>query len=415
MEKNTLCQLALSHIRGIGPVSTKKLIERFGDAATIFQADRRSLVRTGLHDNLVDAILDFTDWQNLEKELSRMEHNGIRLLFFTDPDYPRRLLPVSKAPKLLFYKGAANLNADKVIAIAGTRRPTEYGKQMTATIIRELTRPGLLILSGLAFGIDAIAHTAAMKYHLPTIGVLGHSLDRIYPAEHVGLSRSMLRNGGLLTSFLPETQPETFTFPYRNQLVAGLCDAMIVIESGIKGGSMSAAKAAWEYKKKIFALPGRITDPESHGCLHLIQQHRALPFLSARQLYAAMAWDWPSHAGNRDSHQPALPFRSSQPTLLRAAHRPVRQGNTRERSTPIQPGNTLEQSTPSVLEQEHDPITDSLQQELIALLNDKQPLSFEDFITLTRKPIPSISLALLNLEINGAIRSLPGKRYCLPC
>jgi DNA processing protein len=403
MEKNTLYQLALTHIHGIGPVSTKKLIERFGDAASIFHADRRSLTRTGLRDDLIDAILNFTAWPSLEKELSHMQHNGIRLLFFTDPDYPRRLLPFPNAPKLLFYQGAANLNADKVIAVAGTRKPTEYGKQMTVTIIRELARPGLLILSGLAFGIDAIAHKAAMKYQLPTIGVLGHSLDHIYPAENLGLSRSMLRNGGLLTSFLPETGPETFTFPYRNKLVAGLCDALLVIESDIKGGSMSTAKAAWKLKKKIFALPGHITDPQSHGCHHLIQQHHALPFLSVRQLYAAMAWDWPAHAGNRDSHQPALPFRSSEPTLLRAIQRPV------------QPGNTLEQSTPSVLEQEQDPTSDGLEQVLIALLKDKQPLSFENFIKLTRQPIPSISLALLNLEIKGAIRLLPGKRYCLPC
>jgi DNA processing protein len=413
MEKNTLCQLALTRIHGIGPVSTKKLIERFGDAASIFHADRRSLARTGLRDTLIDAILNFTAWPSLEKELSQMKRNGIRLLFFTDPDYPRRLLPFPNAPKLLFYQGTANLNAEKVFAIAGTRKPTDYGKQMTVTIIRELARPGMLILSGLAFGIDAIAHTAAMKYQLPTIGVLGHSLDHIYPAENLGLSRSMLRNGGLLTSFLPGTRPETFTFPYRNKLVAGLCDALIVIESDIKGGSMSAAKAAWKFEKKIFALPGRITDPESHGCHHLIQQHHAMPFLSARQLYAAMAWDWPAHTNNSDSHQPALPFRSSQPTPLRAIHRPV--GQSKERSIPTQPDINLEQSTPSVLEQEQDPISDGLEQELITLLKDKQPLSFEDFIKLTRQPIPSISLALLNLEIKGAIRSLPGKRYRLPC
>jgi DNA processing protein len=413
MEKNTLYQLALTHIHGIGPVSTKKLIERFGDAASIFHADRQSLARTGLHDNLVDAILNFTAWQHLENELSRMHHNGIRLLFFTDQDYPRRLLPFSNAPKLLFYQGAANLNADKVIAIAGTRRPTEYGKQMTAMIIRELARPGLLILSGLAFGIDAIAHTTAIKCQLPTIGILGHSLDHIYPAEHLGLSRSMLGNGGLLTSFPPETRPENFTFPYRNQLVAWLCDALIVVESDIKGGSMSAAKAAWKFKKKIFALPGRITDPQSHGCHHLIHQHHALPFLSARQLYATMAWDWPAHAGNRESHQPALPFRSPQRAPLRAIYRPVQ--HSKERPTPIQPGNTRQPSTSLLLEQQQAPETDRLEGELIALLKDKQPRSFENFITLTRQPIPSISLALLHLEIRGAIRSLPGKRYCLPC
>jgi DNA processing protein len=403
MEKNALYQLALARIRGIGPVYTKKLIDHFGDAASIFNADRQALGRTGLHAHLVDAILNFTAWPSLENELSRMQHNGIRLLFYTDFEYPHRLLPVSDAPKLLFYQGTANLNAHKVIAIAGTRRPTLYGEQMTAMIIRELARPDLLILSGLAFGIDAIAHKTAMKYNLPTIGVLGHGLDHIYPAEHLGLSRSMRKNGGLLTSFLPETGPETFTFPYRNQLVAGLCDALIVIESDAKGGSMSAAKAAWEFKKKIFAIPGRITDAKSEGCLQLIHQHQALPFLSGRQLYAAMGWEWP--VNNRNSHQPALPFsdhlRPHPLKTLRTVRPTLQRCDAHDRS-----------AAPLT---EQDPVPDSLEEKLTALLKDKQSLSFENFITLTRQPVPSISLALLNLEIKGAIRSLPGKRYCLVC
>jgi DNA processing protein len=371
MEDQVLYQLALARTAGIGPVYTKKLIEHFGDAASVFRADCAALERTGLPRDAITAILEFSEFPALRAELRHLADLGARMLFFTDPDYPRRLLHLPKAPALLFYQGAANLNADKVIAIAGTRDPTEYGKDMTAHLIRELVCPDLLILSGLAYGIDAVAHRAALKYHLPTVGVLGHGLNHLYPAHHLGLSQSMRKEGGLLTSFLPEAGPESHTFPVRNRLVAGLCDALIVIESSAEGGSLSAAKAAREFNKKVFALPGRITDNKSMGCLQLIHKGEALPFLSADHLKAAMGWD---HPAGYDSYQPALPFTPTEP-----APRKV----------------------------------NAIEARLINLLTGKQPLTFEDIISLTRLPIPKISLTLLNLEIKGIIRSLPGRRYLL--
>src|SRR5580658_661377 len=239
MEDQALYQLALARIDGIGPVYTKKLIRHFGDAATIFHADQAALERTGLPRNAVTAILEFSGYPALREELRHLGRIGARILFFTDPDYPHRLLKLPNAPALLFYQGNATLNADKVIAIAGTRGPSEYGKEMTGRLIRELACPELLILSGLAFGIDAVAHRTAMKCQIPTVGVLGHGLDHLYPAQHLTLSHDMRHNGGLLTSFLPEIGPGPHTFPVRNQLVAGLCDALLVIESSAEGGSLS--------------------------------------------------------------------------------------------------------------------------------------------------------------------------------
>jgi len=375
MEDHTLYQLALSRIRGIGPVHTKQLIRDFGDAAAVFHVDRIELERTGLPNHLIDAILQFSDYPVRRNELRHLQQIGARTLFFTDPDYPRRLLPFPNAPALLFYQGTADLNAEKIIAVAGTRNPTEYGKQITASLIRELALPGLVVLSGLAFGIDAIAHKTAIKYRIPTIGVVGHGLDHLYPAEHRGLSRDIRRHGGLLTSFFHEKKAESHTFPARNQLIAWLCDALVVIESGLHGGSLSAAKAALECPRQIFALPGRITDEKSQGCLQLIHEQKAIPLLSADQLMAAMAWKWPT---GHLSHQPALPF---SPT---------------------------EQTNPETIR-----TGSALETQLIHLLSEKQPRSFEDLITLTRQPIPSISFALLNLEIKGIVRSLPGRRYHL--
>jgi DNA processing protein len=373
MEDQALYQLALAHSEGIGPVYTKKLIEHFGDAASAFRADRTELERTGLPGTAITAIHEFSGFPALRAELRHLADLGARILFFTDPDYPQRLLHLAHAPALLFYQGAATLNADKVIAIAGTRSPTEYGKEMTARIIRELAGPGLLILSGLAYGIDAVAHRAAMKYHLPTVGVLGHGLDHLYPAHHLGLSRSIRQEGGLLTSFLPGNGPDFHTFPVRNQLIAGLCDALIIIESGAEGGSLSAASAAHEFGKKVFALPGRITDDKSQGCLRLIHNGEAIPLLSANHLKAAMGW---SHPAGHDSYQPALPFSPAEP-----------------------------EPEPRKI--------NAIEARLINLLTGKQPLTFEDFITLTHLPIPKLSLTLLNLEIKGIIRSLPGRRYHL--
>jgi len=386
MEDQALYQLALAHIDGIGPVYTKKLIEHFGDAATVFHADQAALERTGLPCRTVAAILEFSGFPALRDELRRLGRIGARILFITDPDYPRRLLKLPNAPALLFYQGNASLNADKVIAIAGTRRPSEYGKEMTARLIRELTSPELLILSGLAFGIDAVAHRAAMKCQLPTVGVLGHGLDHLYPAQHLALSHDMRRNGGLLTAFLPGIGPGSHTFPVRNHLVAGLCDALIVMESGTEGGSLSTANAAYAFNKKVFALPGRINDHKSQGCLQLICKGEALPLLSADQLIATMGW---GHPTGQDSYQPALPFSPTEPAESQhhgpARHRP--------------------QPSPQTV--------NALEARLINLLTGKPSLTFEDFITLTRLPIPKISLTLLNLEIKGIIRALPGRRYLL--
>jgi DNA processing protein len=420
MEDQALYQLAIARIAGIGPVNTKKLVKHFGDAASVFRADRDALEQAGLPHNVITAILEFSDYQTLQTELLHLRDIGARILFFTDTDYPRRLLHLPTAPALLFCQGPASLNADKAIAIVGTRLPTEYGKETTARLIHELARPDLLILSGFAFGIDSIAHRTALNYHLPTIGVLGHGLDHLYPAEHLSLSHKMREKGGLLTSFFHEASPESHTFPLRNQLIAGLCDALIVIESGAGGGSISAANAARAFGKKVFAIPGRITDRKSQGCLQLIQKGEALPLLSAVQLKAALGWDYPA---NLDSHQPALPFLSAkpiepaEPATLAAPATPIEPAKPAAPASPATPRRRLparQQPTHPTPQQQPGPRkVGALEAKLINFLATKQPLTFDDFITLTRQPVPRISVTLLNLELKGIIRSLPGKRYLL--
>ncbi|HLI93493.1 MAG TPA: DNA-processing protein DprA, partial [Puia sp.] len=308
MEDRSVYQLALRSIRGIGDVHTRTLIDHFGDAESVFRKDRKDLEKTGLRPDLIDAISHFRDFASLRPQVSRLQQRGIRILFYHQPDFPRRLAKLSTAPALLYYQGNADLNAGKVVAVVGTRKPSPYGVQMARQITLELARPEMLIVSGLAFGIDAIAHQAALDSGIPTVGVLGTGLERIYPPEHTGLAQRMQKNGGLLSSFRCDAEGATFSFPLRNRLVAGLCDALIVVESGIPGGSLSAAETAAELNKNCFAVPGRLTDEKSRGCLKLIHEGTARPLLSATQLCGVMGWNYPAGGS---AHQPELPLPAS--------------------------------------------------------------------------------------------------------
>jgi len=180
------------------------------------------------------------------------------------------------SPILLYYRGTANLNADKIISIVGTRKHSEYGKMLCEKLIEDLNDKNILVVSGLAYGIDTIAHKASLKNGLQTVGVLAHGLDTIYPAQNKSLAAQMTAFGGLLTDFPKETNPDKQNFPKRNRIVAGICDALIVIESGIKGGSLITAELGNSYNKDVFAFPGKTTDNKSEGCNYLIKNNKAI-------------------------------------------------------------------------------------------------------------------------------------------
>ncbi|HEV2353928.1 MAG TPA: DNA-processing protein DprA, partial [Puia sp.] len=222
MENASIYQLALRSIPGIGDVHTRTLIDHFGDAESVFAKTRKELAVTALRPDLINAISHFRDFEGFRPVVSRLQQRGIRILFYKQPGFPRRLARLSTAPALLYYQGNADLNAGKIVAVVGTRKPSPYGIQAAGQITRDLAGPGMLIISGLAFGIDAAAHQAALDCGVPTVGVLGTGLERIYPAEHYGLAQRMRKNGGLLSSFQCDDEAATFSFPLRNRLVAGL-------------------------------------------------------------------------------------------------------------------------------------------------------------------------------------------------
>ena len=286
-----LYQVALTFVPQIGAVQIKILIENFKTASSIFKAKRSLLEKVdGIGTVRARSILQFADFEKAEKELEFIEKYKIQPLFLTEKNYPQRLLNCYDPPAILYYRGNADLNSSKIIAIVGTRNNSDYGKQTTEKFIKELSSENILIVSGLAFGIDGIAHKAALKNNLSTVGVLAHGLNKIYPPEHSSLAKEMILNGGLLTEFTSDSKPDKHNFPIRNRIVAGISDATIVIETSVKGGSMITAELANGYNKDVFAFPGKTTDTKSAGCNYLIKNNKAILLTDAEQLIETMGW-----------------------------------------------------------------------------------------------------------------------------
>ena len=292
MNNELLHQLALTLVPNIGDVQAKILIQHFGEVSAIFRAKASALEKIeGIGTVRAKSIKQFNDFHIAEKELEFIEKYKIKTFFLTDKDYPKRLLNCYDSPTLLFYKGSADLNASKIVAIVGTRTNTEYGKQFTEKLVKDLSEQNITIISGLAFGIDAMAHKAALKHGLPTVGVVGHGLDKIYPSENSSLAKEMIKEeGGILSEFFSGTKPDKHNFPLRNRIVAGISDATVLVETNIKGGSMITGNLANAYNRDVFAVPGRTTDTKSSGCNHLIKYNKAILLTDADELLELMGW-----------------------------------------------------------------------------------------------------------------------------
>jgi DNA processing protein len=292
MPDELLYQLALTFIPRIGHVQAKTLVEHFQTASAIFKAKKTELEKLeGIGELRAKSILSFKDFTKAEEELLFVDKYKIQPLFIGDKNYPKRLLNCFDPPTLLFYKGNADLNSSKIITVIGTRNNSDYGKQITEKLIKDLAVYNVLIVSGLAFGIDAVAHKSALKYSLQTVGVLAHGLDKIYPQEHTLLAKEMVINGGLITEFRSNTKPDKHNFPTRNRIAAGMSDATIVIETGLKGGSMITAELANGYNKDVFAFPGKVTDAKSAGCNYLIKNNKAILLTDAKEIIELLNWE----------------------------------------------------------------------------------------------------------------------------
>ena len=293
MTDKRIYQIGLTMINGVGDILARHLLQALGEAEAVFTEKQQLLGRIpGIGSNIAAEIKRPEILQRAEKELAFIEKNNISCYYLTDTDYPVRLRECPDAPILFYFKGNTNLDATRIISIVGTRNATEYGRELTESLIKDLAKviPDLLVVSGLAYGIDICAHRNALYNRLPTVAVLAHGLDRIYPYVHRKTAVDMLERGGLLTEFMSGTNPDRHNFVSRNRIVAGMTDATIVVESASKGGSLITADLAVDYHRDCFAVPGRISDASSRGCNLLIQDNKAALIQSAEDFIKAMGW-----------------------------------------------------------------------------------------------------------------------------
>ena len=288
-----LSQIALVFTPGLGNSAIRHLIDLYPDEDIFAMPVSELKTVFGTHRNIIDNIHDKSAFPRAEMELRFCEDNNIRPLFFTDAEYPSRLNTpeTDDCPALLYCLGHADLNPERAIAVVGTRRATATGRENADILVRELKSYNTPIISGLAYGIDSAAHTAALDHGLPTVAVLGHGLDRIYPPQNRPLAKRILENGGsLVTEYPSGTAINPRLFPARNRIIAAMSDATVVVEASEKGGALITAAIAGSYMREVFAVPGRLGDTYSRGTNNLIATNRALLVRSARDIAFRMGW-----------------------------------------------------------------------------------------------------------------------------
>lgn len=292
--------VALTQVKGVGPEGARTLIAACGSATDVFNAPQKELTALpGLGPKMAERIKSFEGFDRVNKELEFIRNHKIQALTFADKGYPARLKEVSNAPAVVFFKGTEVLNHPRVIGIVGTRRVSDYGKGLVQELVQDLAPYNVLTVSGMAYGVDILCHRKSLEFNIPTVSVMAHGLDMVYPSAHTATARDMTRNGGIMTEHISETLMRKEYFPRRNRLVAGLVDALVVVESPEKGGSLITAEIAHSYSRDVFAFPGRTHDDKSAGCNNLIKKQKAQLIESA----ADLAWflGWPS--SNTQSNQ----------------------------------------------------------------------------------------------------------------
>lgn len=363
--KEEIYLLALYFTPGIGAVLTKNLISYCGSAETVFKTSRTKLKKIpGIGDKLSHITENIHSYLTIaEEEIEKADKARAEILIYTSPEYPKKLKGISDAPPILYYKGNGDLNNPKSIAIVGTRNATAYGKHVVEEIIEGVKKHNPLIVSGLAYGIDVHAHKHALKNNLETVGIMASGIDIIYPKLHSKIASQMMGQGGIITEFTVGTIPDAPNFPKRNRIIAGMADAVIVVEAAERGGALITAELANGYNRDVLAVPGNLHSSFSEGCNKLIRNHKANILTNPDDI--AYLLDWP------DTDQTAIEVKDST-----------------QRS--------------------------EKEQQIIAVLNqNSEGLMIDTLSNITEIPMNEIASQLLNLEFDGWIVSLPGKKYQL--
>lgn len=364
MDQTRLSLLALHFIPGLGDYTIRQLISYCGAAEKVFQTPKGKLLKIpGIGEVTATAIRTGKPFDQAEKELVKAAKEEVQLVFFIDKNYPARLKQIPDAPSLLYTKGNIDFENPKTVSIVGTRKATDYGKQCVTELVAGLAPHNACVISGLAYGIDIQAHKQALKNNLSTLGVMGSGLDVMYPAAHKETARKMLSQGGLITEHPFGTKPDAHNFPARNRIVAGLSDAIIIVEAAAKGGALITAEIANSYNKDVFAFPGNIGRSYSEGCNNLIKSNKAFLITSVKDLEYLMNWDLTSPVKKEP-----LPLDDMEPD---------------ERTV------------------------------ITVLRENNNPLMIDELSWRTGLPVSQLAAVLLTLEFKGYIAPLPGKAYKL--
>ncbi len=363
-------QIALSLVPGVGSVLIRQLISYCGSAAEVFRAPMPRLLKVpGVGDVTARAVRQPGMLAEAEQVMLRLDKLGARALFYTDAEYPERMKTLYDAPPLLYANGPADLNAPRTLGIVGTRQATDYGRRITDDIIQAMKPYGTFIISGLAYGIDIAAHRSSLVHNLPTVGVMASGLDIIYPTVHQKTAQDMLAQGGLLTENRPGTKPDAHFFPARNRIIAGLSDAVVVVEAAAKGGALITAEYANNYHREVFAVPGGLSQTFSQGCNKLIRENKAQIYTRPQDIIEALNWDQ------------ATPGTNTSPLA-------------RKPSAPALPTNFTDEES-----------------QILALLRQQTDVHIDDLSWKSQIPMGKLASLLLSLEFQGFVRTLPGKKY----
>jgi len=366
MDPELQYKIALSMLPGIGGVLARNLLAYTGNVEEIFRAPVKALMKIpGIGEGNAHRIKKSDALVRAEKEIEFIKKNSIKASFYADSDFPRRLKTCIDAPVVIYSKGNMNLDEHRVISIVGTRNATEYGKQAIDELVKSFSERGykILIVSGLAYGIDIHAHRAALKYELPTVGVVAHGLDLLYPALHRETAKKMQENGGLLSDFPSGTKIDPQNFVKRNRIIAGLADATIVVESAEKGGALITADIASSYNRDVFAFPGRAGDTYSVGCNQLIRNNGASLIQGINDLEYFMGWE------------------------------------KEEEKQAVQSSLFIE--------------LNENEQKVVDLLKEEGELFIDQISSSIQLPVSRVSAMMLTLEFKNVIIALPGKMYRL--
>ncbi|QDH80856.1 DNA-protecting protein DprA [Echinicola soli] len=363
-----LYTIALSLIPKLGPYAFKNIISYCGSAANFFTMPKGRAAKIPGIGSMLLAIRNQKDayLKKAEKVLEDCEKHQITIHTYLDLSYPSRLKSFMDAPVLLFTKGHIDLNPKRSIGIVGTRNASDYGKNTTRKIVEALAPFQPTVISGLAYGIDITSHRAALDCGLPTIGVLGNSLETLYPAAHRSTAESMAKNGGLTTEYTVGTTMHPNNFPARNRIIAALSDALIVVEAAKKGGALITAEIAYSYNREVFAVPGNLQNTYSEGCNNLIRSMKSSIYTGPRDIQEALSWT----TSEDNADQPSK--------------------NSIE----------LKQYT-------------EREQQILRMLMEKNPLEIDQLSWQSQIPVSQVASLLLGLEFQGVVKALPGKKYQL--